>query len=321
MASEVQALDIEGQGSTVRELAAVSQRRRGGGLCVLAGTLAVVGLAVVALSYTDAFDKLRSTTKFVGAAGSLLPTPSRGGVADAVDRSGGAASAPLSMGMIPGSGNHRNHRSVNTFGRNVPMLDRQTNIGGWGRSDMFAKDNQQIVQGLLTGDTTDLDTATGALLCTKEPLTSEEEKSVEEVTKKWGLEAGLFSVFKRSKKEGGESSMQKAGDLLKKYGSAYLVTSISLATVSMGLCYVAVDNGLPVAEMISKVPGIEVTQTSKTAGTVGIAYAIHKAASPIRFPPTVALTPIVATKIFGRKVEDEDQPAEAEAAQPGGVEK
>lgn len=41
---------------------------------------------------------------------------------------------------------------------------------------------------------------------------------------------------------------------------------------------------------------------------MGIAYAIHKAASPIRFPPTVALTPIVAKKVFG-KDESADEPA------------
>jgi hypothetical protein len=31
-----------------------------------------------------------------------------------------------------------------------------------------------------------------------------------------------------------------------------------------------------------------------------IAYVAHKAASPIRFPPTVALTPVVSRKLFGR---------------------
>jgi len=29
-------------------------------------------------------------------------------------------------------------------------------------------------------------------------------------------------------------------------------------------------------------------------GTFAIAYAAHKALSPVRFPPTVALTPVVA---------------------------
>ena len=37
--------------------------------------------------------------------------------------------------------------------------------------------------------------------------------------------------------------------------------------------------------------GLQVNQTSEQVGTAALAYAIHKAASPIRFPPTVALTP------------------------------
>ena len=44
----------------------------------------------------------------------------------------------------------------------------------------------------------------------------------------------------------------------------------------------------------------QVSENAETAGTVGLAYAIHKAASPIRFPPTVALTPIVAKNVFGK---------------------
>lgn len=50
--------------------------------------------------------------------------------------------------------------------------------------------------------------------------------------------------------------------------------------------------------------GINPSQQSETAGTVALAYAAHKAASPIRFPPTVALTPFVANAI-GKKVEEE----------------
>lgn len=43
--------------------------------------------------------------------------------------------------------------------------------------------------------------------------------------------------------------------------------------------------------------GIQATGQTETAGTVALAYAAHKAASPIRFPPTVALTPFVANAI------------------------
>ena len=55
--------------------------------------------------------------------------------------------------------------------------------------------------------------------------------------------------------------------------------------------------------------GVEVGRSSKSldnVGTFAIAYAAHKAASPIRFPPTVALTPVVANWI-GQKRDNTSQ--------------
>lgn len=49
--------------------------------------------------------------------------------------------------------------------------------------------------------------------------------------------------------------------------------------------------------------GIYLNETGDNVGTFALAYAAHKAASPIRFPPTVALTPIVAGW-FGKKPAD-----------------
>lgn len=49
--------------------------------------------------------------------------------------------------------------------------------------------------------------------------------------------------------------------------------------------------------------GIQVNTTSEKVGTAAIAYAAHKALSPVRFPPTVALTPVVA-RMLGRKGSD-----------------
>ena len=112
---------------------------------------------------------------------------------------------------------------------------------------------------------------------------------------KVGLELSLINAFKSN-----EKPIDKAKDLLKTYGAAYLLTSTSLAAVSFALCYAAVDNGVDVNALLKTV-NIQVTTTSETVSTVGIAYAIHKAASPIRFPPTVALTPIVARKLFKRE--------------------
>lgn len=51
--------------------------------------------------------------------------------------------------------------------------------------------------------------------------------------------------------------------------------------------------------------GIATNETGEKVGTFALAYAAHKAASPIRFPPTVALTPIVASWI-GKKVDQDN---------------
>lgn len=122
----------------------------------------------------------------------------------------------------------------------------------------------------------------------------------EETTKKFGLEAGLFQSVKSGNTESAKS-------LLKKYGIAYLATSIPLALISFAICYVLVDNGVDVSSLLAKVGIDNSSQMSETAGTLAIAYAAHKAASPIRFPPTVLLTPVVA-KLLGKEavVDDEE---------------
>jgi hypothetical protein len=139
-------------------------------------------------------------------------------------------------------------------------------------------------------------------------IDTKNEKKVEateedqNTTAKFGLEAGLFESLKQ--KDGGES----AKSLLKKYGIAYLATSIPLALVSFSLCYALVDSGVDVSALLLKV-GID-NAASEKAGTFSLAYACHKAASPIRFPPTVILTPLVA-KLIGKEptegTEDADE--------------
>ncbi|PRW58007.1 DUF1279-domain-containing [Chlorella sorokiniana] len=118
------------------------------------------------------------------------------------------------------------------------------------------------------------------------------KSEAEETTEKYGLEAGLWKVA-TNKSADGLSKTQQAKDLLARYGSAYLITSISFAIVSFAACYAAVDAGVDVASLLQRF-GLQVTNTSETVGTFAIAYAAHKALSPVRFPPTVALTPLVA---------------------------
>jgi len=120
-------------------------------------------------------------------------------------------------------------------------------------------------------------------------------KKSEQTTEKYGLEAGLFQSLKSNDGESAKS-------LLAKYGVAYLATSIPLALVSFLTCFALVDNGVNVGSLLSNF-GIDASDTGEKAGTFAIAYAAHKAASPIRFPPTVLLTPMVA-KFIGREPTD-----------------
>lgn len=122
------------------------------------------------------------------------------------------------------------------------------------------------------------------------------QTTAEETTEKYGLEAGLFQSLK-------SNDGASAKSLLAKYGVAYLATSIPLALVSFAICYALVDNGVDVGGLLSNV-GIEAGDTGEKAGTFAIAYAAHKAASPIRFPPTVLLTPVVA-KLIGKEPNEE----------------
>jgi hypothetical protein len=118
--------------------------------------------------------------------------------------------------------------------------------------------------------------------------------TVEETTKKFGLEVGLWESLQQ--KDGGAS----AKSLLKRYGIAYLATSIPLAMISFAVCYILVDQGVDVAGLLRRVGVVDSGVTETTAGTLALAYAAHKAASPLRFPPTVLLTPVVA-KLLGKE--------------------
>lgn len=133
----------------------------------------------------------------------------------------------------------------------------------------------------------------------------EEAKTAEEITEKYGLEVGLWKIFSSKEEEGGEegeegkktrSRTDQAKDLLAKYGGAYLATSITLSIISFTACYLLINAGVDVQQLLAKV-GIATDETGGKVGTFALAYAAHKAASPIRFPPTVALTPVVANWI------------------------
>jgi hypothetical protein len=90
------------------------------------------------------------------------------------------------------------------------------------------------------------------------------------------------SKFKTSSKE-----------LFARYGAAYLSTSVTLSLCTFTLCYIAVANGIDVAKLLTRFR-IQPTEAAVSASNLGLAYAAHKALSPVRFIPTVILTPFVA---------------------------
>ena len=110
----------------------------------------------------------------------------------------------------------------------------------------------------------------------------------------------LPQVFSAKPTEGAPSRTDQAKQLLTQYGSAYLITSVSFAIISFVICYAAVSAGLDMADLLAQI-GIQASDTGEKVGTFAVAYAAHKALSPVRFPPTVALTPVVA-KWLGKKV-------------------
>ena len=88
----------------------------------------------------------------------------------------------------------------------------------------------------------------------------------------------------------------KPAEVLKRYGVTYVVCSIMLSLCSFSLFYALVASGvIDVTALLGSV-GVTLRGRSERAGAVGLAYAMHKMASPIRFPPTVALTAVVARR-------------------------
>lgn len=70
---------------------------------------------------------------------------------------------------------------------------------------------------------------------------------------------GFWQIFssKEEGKEGDKGTTKSKGDqakeLLKKYGGAYLVTSITLSLISFSLCYALISAGVDVPALLQKV--------------------------------------------------------------------
>lgn len=115
----------------------------------------------------------------------------------------------------------------------------------------------------------------------------------------------------------GESSPNPRGkettakELAQLYGGSYLGTSILLSIVSYIVLYFMIAAGVDVRGLVNAF-GDLLAQTpigrpsvldniSDTASTATLAYIAHKATSPLRFPLTVAATPVMARAFSTKK--------------------
>lgn len=79
------------------------------------------------------------------------------------------------------------------------------------------------------------------------------------------------------------------------YGRVGVCTHIVLSLVSFSAIYVGVSAGVDVSSLLNTV-GLSVSTSESTANSAGsavIAYAIYKLLSPVRWPLTFAVTPVV----------------------------
>lgn len=105
-----------------------------------------------------------------------------------------------------------------------------------------------------------------------------------------------------------------AKELAQLYGGSYLGTSIGLSLISFGVFYLLISAGVDIRSLLNGLGNWLATtplgrpsgldNISDSAGAAALAYIAHKATSPLRFPVTIAATPLVA-KVFLKKGDSE----------------
>lgn len=81
----------------------------------------------------------------------------------------------------------------------------------------------------------------------------------------------------------------------KQYGKLGLGIYIGVGCVSFGSCYLAIRSGVDAKSLIHKL-GLPDSGLWDNAGTIAVAYAIHKILLPLRLFITIALTTFIAKK-------------------------
>lgn len=97
-------------------------------------------------------------------------------------------------------------------------------------------------------------------------------------------------------------------ELVQLYGGSYLVTSFAISVISYAVLYGIIYVGIDVRSLMNATGDWLATTPlgrpsaldnfSDTASTAALAYIAHKVMSPLRFPITIAATPLVAKTFF-----------------------
>lgn len=88
---------------------------------------------------------------------------------------------------------------------------------------------------------------------------------------------------------------ERAKTFALEYGRVGVATHIVLSTLSFSTIYVVVSSGVDVTSLLHSL-GWEPTtsdSTTNSAGSFLIAYTLYKVLSPVRWPMTFAVTPVV----------------------------
>ncbi|CAN8063652.1 unnamed protein product [Agarophyton chilense] len=122
-------------------------------------------------------------------------------------------------------------------------------------------------------------------------------------------ESPSFTPYTTTCMASSNSTKPDAKELAKLYGGSYLATSVGLSIISYLVLYAMVAVGVDVRTLMNTLGDFLATtplgrpsvidNISDTASTAALAYIAHKAMSPLRFPLTVAATPVVA-KLFSK---------------------
>ena len=134
------------------------------------------------------------------------------------------------------------------------------------------------------------------------------------------MRAGYSRVMMAAEDTSQKSARARAKEFATLYGGSYLGTSTAMAVVSYAVWYALIKAGVDVVALMQGLGDWLATtpvgrpalldKVNETIGTAALAYIAHKASSPLRFPLTIAATPIVA-KAFSKKGDGEDGEAES----------